>query len=128
MPKVIYERDGRVGRITLNRPEVMNAIDNELPVELADCVTQANADEKVHVIVLSGAGRAFCSGYDLKLYAERSASHRNPVEPAGTSYAEFEATFPFEETRDQEKAIDDVMADLDEGHELPPVDVEKTQP
>ena len=54
----------------------------------------------------------------LKLYAERSASHRNPVEPAGTSYAEFEATFPFEETRDQEKAIDDVMADLDEGQPM----------
>jgi len=50
----------------------------------------------------------------LKLYAERSASHRDPVEAAGSVYAEFEATFPFEETRDQEKAIDDVMSDLDE--------------
>ena len=62
MPRVLYERDGRVGRITLNRPEVMNAIDNELPVELADCVAQANADDAVHVIVLSGAGNAFCAG------------------------------------------------------------------
>jgi transcription-repair coupling factor (superfamily II helicase) len=50
----------------------------------------------------------------LKLYAERSAASREPIEPAGAAYAEFEATFPFEETRDQEKAIDDVMADLDE--------------
>jgi transcription-repair coupling factor (superfamily II helicase) len=50
----------------------------------------------------------------LKLYAERSASYREPFEPAGSAYAEFEATFPFEETRDQEKAIDDVMVDLDE--------------
>jgi transcription-repair coupling factor (superfamily II helicase) len=50
----------------------------------------------------------------LKLYAERTAARREPIEPAGAAYAEFEATFPFEETRDQEKAIEDVMADLDE--------------
>ena len=50
----------------------------------------------------------------LKLYAERTAVRREPIEPTGAAYAEFEATFPFEETRDQEKAIDDVLADLDE--------------
>jgi transcription-repair coupling factor (superfamily II helicase) len=50
----------------------------------------------------------------LKLYAERTASEREPVELSGPVCAEFEATFPFEETRDQERAIDDVMADLDE--------------
>jgi transcription-repair coupling factor (superfamily II helicase) len=50
----------------------------------------------------------------LKLYAERTAVRREPFEPTGTAYAEFEATFPFEETRDQEKAIEDVMADLEE--------------
>jgi transcription-repair coupling factor (superfamily II helicase) len=54
----------------------------------------------------------------LKLYAERSASQREPVEVVGRAYAEFEATFPFEETRDQEKAIDDVMSDLDEGQPM----------
>ncbi len=50
----------------------------------------------------------------LKLYAERTAAEREPFEPAGPAYAEFEATFPFEETRDQEKAIEDVMADLEQ--------------
>ena len=74
MPRVVYERDGRIGRITLSRPEVMNAIDNELPRELAACVEQANGDPHVHVIVLSGAGPAFCAGYDLKYYAEASGS------------------------------------------------------
>src|SRR5208283_2482866 len=63
--QVIYEKDDRIGRITLNRPEVMNAIDDDVPVELADCVARANADGDVHVIVLSGAGDAFCAGYDL---------------------------------------------------------------
>jgi enoyl-CoA hydratase len=74
MTKVNYERDGRIGRITLNRPEVMNAIDDELPVELADCVARANADAKVHVIVLSGAGKGFCAGYDLAYYAEATGA------------------------------------------------------
>jgi enoyl-CoA hydratase len=72
--RVLYERDGRIGRITLNRPEVMNAIDAELPVELAACVAEANADPAVHVIVLAGAGDAFCSGYDLSFYAEQAGA------------------------------------------------------
>lgn len=75
MAKVLYEKDGRIGRITLNRPEVYNAIDDELPGELSDCVARANADEGVHVIVLSGAGDAFCAGYDLKFYAEASGTN-----------------------------------------------------
>jgi enoyl-CoA hydratase len=70
MPGVLYERDGRIGRITLNRPEVLNAIDVAMPEELAAAVGQANADAGVHVIVLSGAGRAFCAGYDLTAYAQ----------------------------------------------------------
>jgi enoyl-CoA hydratase len=79
MPKVIYEKDGRIGRITLNRPEVMNAIDHDVPVELADCVARANADWGVHAIVLSGAGEAFCAGYDLAYYAEASGGGGNNV-------------------------------------------------
>jgi transcription-repair coupling factor (superfamily II helicase) len=50
----------------------------------------------------------------LKLYAERTAAQRDPIALAGDACAEFEATFPFEETRDQQKSIDEVMADLDE--------------
>ncbi|MCA9532950.1 MAG: transcription-repair coupling factor [Myxococcales bacterium] len=49
----------------------------------------------------------------LKLYAERAAAEREAVPAPDRSYAEFEATFPYEETRDQLAAIDDVMADLD---------------
>ena len=69
MPHIIYRPDGRIARITLNRPDVLNAIDDRLPAELAAAVEQANADPEVHVIVLSGAGRAFCAGYDLTFYA-----------------------------------------------------------
>jgi enoyl-CoA hydratase len=70
MPSVLYARDGRIGRITLNRPEVLNAIDAVLPGELEAAVNEANADPGVHVIVLAGAGRAFCAGYDLTAYAQ----------------------------------------------------------
>lgn len=70
MSVVTYEKDGRIARITLNRPEVMNAINDELPGALAAAVARADADPGVHVMVLSGAGRAFCAGYDLTYYAE----------------------------------------------------------
>jgi enoyl-CoA hydratase len=75
MPRVLYERDGRIARVTLNRPEVMNAIDDQLPVELEAAVEEANADPEVHVIMLAGAGRAFCAGYDLAYYAEAAGTN-----------------------------------------------------
>ncbi|MEM9063151.1 MAG: crotonase/enoyl-CoA hydratase family protein [Pseudomonadota bacterium] len=73
MKPVLFEVDGRVGRITLNRPDVLNAIDDQLPQALADAVHAANAEPSVHVIVLAGAGKAFCSGYDLAFYAQASS-------------------------------------------------------
>src|SRR3954466_6467726 len=65
-----YERDGRVARITLNRPERGNGITLEMPRELADCVERANLDPEVHVIALAGNGTGFCGGYDLVASAE----------------------------------------------------------
>ena len=70
METVDYEKDGRIARITLNRPKVMNAINDVLPAELSAAVAQADADPDVHVMVLSGRGPAFCAGYDLTYYAE----------------------------------------------------------
>ncbi len=76
MPKVLYERDGRIARITLNRPEVLNAIDDDLPGELQAAVERADMDDHIHVVVLAGAGRAFCAGYDLLHYAEKDGANR----------------------------------------------------
>lgn len=70
MSKVLYERDGRIARITLNRPEVLNAIDDDLPAELSAAVARADADPDIHVMLLSGNGKAFCAGYDLAHYAQ----------------------------------------------------------
>ena len=74
MSTVAYEKDGRIARITLNRPEVMNAINDAMPGDLAAAVARADADPGVHVMVLSGAGKGFCSGYDLTFYAEGNGS------------------------------------------------------
>ncbi len=57
--------DGRVGRITLNRPEKMNALSQELLFELNDVLHDLEADDSVRVIILRGAGRCFSAGYDL---------------------------------------------------------------
>ena len=73
-PKVTYEKDGRIARITLNRPEVMNAIDDDVPRLLSEAAARADADDGVHVMLLSGNGPAFCSGYDLAYYAEANGS------------------------------------------------------
>ena len=67
---VSYEKDDRIARITLNRPDRLNAISIAMPAAIRAAVERANDDDEVHVIVLSGAGRAFCAGYDLKDFAE----------------------------------------------------------
>ena len=73
-----YATEGRIARITLDRPERGNGITLELPGELAACVERANLDPSVHVIALAGNGTGFCGGYDLgfaeQLPATSSAS------------------------------------------------------
>ena len=56
MQTLTYEKDGRIGRITLNRPDVMNAINDQMPGEIAAAVALADADPDVHVMVLAGNG------------------------------------------------------------------------
>jgi enoyl-CoA hydratase len=85
-----YAVDGRVARVTLNRPERGNGITLAMPRELAACVERANLDPRVHVIALSGNGKGFCGGYDLVASAERNMSELpggevpsgSPLDPA----------------------------------------------
>ena len=60
-------------RLTLNRPAKLNAINSELREALVGAIAEASTDEAVRVIVIAGAGRAFCSGYDLAEAAPDSA-------------------------------------------------------
>jgi len=60
------EIDQGIGRITLNRPEVYNAFNDGLSYELQDALKEVNKSDRVRVVVLTGEGKAFCSGQDLK--------------------------------------------------------------
>src|SRR5437764_2490288 len=61
----LYETDDKVGFVTLNRPEKLNALGNDLRRELAAALAKADEDPATSVVVLRGAGRSFCVGYDL---------------------------------------------------------------
>jgi 2-(1,2-epoxy-1,2-dihydrophenyl)acetyl-CoA isomerase len=63
---VIWEQDGGVGRITLNRPDSLNAWTDEFGRELKQVITGDAADESVRAVLVTGAGRGFSSGADLK--------------------------------------------------------------
>ncbi|MBS9376023.1 crotonase/enoyl-CoA hydratase family protein [Rhodococcus sp. B50] len=65
-PAALYERRGSVALITLNRPRAMNAVNCELSTAVGNYLEQADADDEVRVIVITGSGRAFCAGADLK--------------------------------------------------------------
>ena len=65
----------RVARLLLNRPERYNAIDDAMPREIRSAVEWANADADIHVIVVEGAGKGFCGGYDLGLFGAGDIDH-----------------------------------------------------
>ena len=76
---LILERLGtedRLARVTLNRPEKMNALTGELFTELNDCLHDLEADQRCRVVILRGAGRCFSAGYDLTPGRERRPGER----------------------------------------------------
>ena len=77
-PTVTIEQDPqspRVARLLLNRPERLNAIDQRMSADIRAAVEWANANDEVHVIVVEGAGKGFCGGYDLAEFAEQHVDH-----------------------------------------------------
>ena len=73
---ITYEVRDAKAYLTLNRPDRLNAIDDVMPGEIRAAVEEANSDDAVRVIVVAGAGRAFCAGYDLKRFAEGDGEDR----------------------------------------------------
>jgi enoyl-CoA hydratase/carnithine racemase len=71
---IIYEKNNRVATITLNRPEKLNTLSVELLTELKEVMTDAQDDNEVRVVIITGKGKAFCAGADLKMVDERSKS------------------------------------------------------
>lgn len=80
MARVLWSEDGPVGRLTLNRPEALNALDEETAAEFSAAARRA-ARSRTKVVVLEGAGRCFCAGGDLDFIARnqrRSAADLAP--------------------------------------------------
>jgi len=96
---VIYEKKGRIAYVTINRPEVMNAISPPVSEELWEVWSEFKNDPEAWVAILTGAGeRAFCAGNDLKYQAEHAAEPgamtiKNPGGFGGTT-ANFECNKP----------------------------------
>jgi enoyl-CoA hydratase/carnithine racemase len=74
MSLALYERKGAIGIVTLNRPERLNAISGDLLSALSVALTSAISDAAADVLILTGAGRAFCSGDDLKEFDQQTQS------------------------------------------------------
>ena len=62
---IIYSKEDHVATITLNRPERMNAVTGKSSRELTQAIDKAEKDKEVRVLILTGAGRAFCAGADV---------------------------------------------------------------
>ncbi|MFC1864280.1 enoyl-CoA hydratase/isomerase family protein [Chloroflexota bacterium] len=63
---IMLEKKNNIATITLNRPDRLNALTNQMADELSDAFTSADRDDETRVVIITGAGRAFCSGADLK--------------------------------------------------------------
>jgi 2-(1,2-epoxy-1,2-dihydrophenyl)acetyl-CoA isomerase len=84
---VLEQREDRVATLILNRPERMNALNKDLVLALNDALTRVEADQDIDVVVLAGAGRAFCAGGDLAVIGkgrqENDVTELQPILRAG---------------------------------------------
>ena len=74
MSSVVLRREGAVASIVLNRPEALNAINRQLRQELNEAIAHFDRDDSARVAIITGAGRAFCAGRDLKERAVDNAA------------------------------------------------------
>ena len=77
--QIIYTKDDGVATITLNRPQVLNAFTPIMIDEWVRGIEAAKLDPEVRVVIVTGAGRGFCSGADVRSFREREHTDGNPV-------------------------------------------------
>ncbi len=74
---VLYETDGKIGVITMNRPEKLNAISPDLRAGLCEAFARADEDPSISVVVLRAEGRSFCVGYDIDIGGPEKEARRH---------------------------------------------------
>ena len=92
--EIVYSKDNHVATITLNRPEAMNALTMQTYAELENALKEASVDKGVRALIITGAGRGFCSGDDVKQVMldpgkieERAREWGSRIKPTGTPAA-----------------------------------------
>src|SRR5437868_8162087 len=83
MSTVLFDTDGEVAVVTINRPEVRNAVDDPTAAALVEAFRRFDADEALAVAVLTGAGGKFCAGADLKAMRGGDPARVTRVAPEG---------------------------------------------
>lgn len=91
---VLYNKDGAIARITFNRPESLNAYNEEMLRALKGHLLRAKEDKDIRIIIVNGAGRAFSAGVDLKTTKEEDFRKEAPFMVVGHEIGELIATMP----------------------------------
>lgn len=76
---ILFCKDGSIATITLNRPESFNALDLNISNEICSALEMCRSDRQIRVVVLTGSGKAFCSGGDIKYFEQFART--DPAEP-----------------------------------------------
>ena len=92
---VLYEKSGNIVTITLNRPAALNSINRQLRRELAEAITQFDSEDDSFVAIITGAGRAFCAGRDLK---ERASDNAEGVQATASQSMSSERPYMWPQT------------------------------
>jgi 2-(1,2-epoxy-1,2-dihydrophenyl)acetyl-CoA isomerase len=83
---VLFDVDGAVATVTLNRPAARNALTAEVKSALLDALTRCGGDPAVRAVVLTGAGQAFCAGQDLREHADVMSAGGSPLDTVRQHY------------------------------------------
>ncbi len=94
METLRYEAADEIATITLDRPNKMNAYTAEMGVEMVEAMRRADEDREVRVIILTGAGRAFCAGADISMFAGNIQARESGSGPRSAERREGMTSYP----------------------------------
>ncbi len=79
METVLLEVQNNIATVTLNRPDALNSLNAQLRLDLTEAFNRVNQDDDIRVVILTGSGRAFCAGMDIKEAAQRGGAGQQPA-------------------------------------------------